>query len=74
MIKNDVFYDHQGLKIRKQRSTGDLDRKGVIGSIRSTGSTSSWMSSESNYAGVSVMSEGSQASFVVEVSKHMICC
>jgi len=56
----------QGLKIRKQRSTGDLDRKGVIGSIRSTGSTSSWMSSESNYAGVSVMSEGSQASFVVE--------
>lgn len=74
MIKNDVFYYHQGLKIRKQRSTGDLDRKGVIGSIRSTGSTSSWMSSESNYAGVSVMSEGSQASFVVEVSKHMICC
>merc|ERR1719499_2602277 len=56
----------QGLKIRKQRSTGDLDRKGVMGSIRSTGSTSSWMSSESNYAGVSVMSEGSQASFVVE--------
>ena len=35
-------------------------------SIRSTGSTSSWMSSESNYAGASVMSEGSQASFVVE--------
>ena len=57
----------QGLKIRKQRSTGDLDRKGVMGSIRSTGSTSSWMSSESNYAGASVMSEGSQASFVVEV-------
>jgi len=56
----------QGLKIRKQRSTGDLDRKGVMGSIRSTGSTSSWMSSESNYAGASVMSEGSQASFVVE--------
>jgi len=58
----------QGLKIRKQRSTGDLDRKGtVLGSIRSTGSTSSWMSSESNYmTGASVMSEGSQASFVVE--------
>merc|ERR1719290_988125 len=57
----------QGLKIRKQRSTGDLDRKGVIGSIRSTGSTASWMSSESNYAGgASIMSEGSQASFVVE--------
>merc|ERR550539_1455051 len=46
--------------------TGDLDRKGGMGSIRSTGSTSSWMSSESNYAGASVMSEGSQASFVVE--------
>jgi len=56
----------QGLRIRKQRSTGDLDRKGVIGSIRSTGSTTSWMSSESNYAGVSIMSEGSQASFIVE--------
>ena len=63
----------QGLKIRKQRSTGDLDTKGkgVLNSIRSTGSTSSWMSSESNYAGGhpgSVMSEGSQASFVVEVN------
>jgi len=58
----------QGLKIRKQRSTGDLDRKGTtLSSIRSTGSTSSWMSSESNYmTGASVMSEGSQASFVVE--------
>ena len=69
---NFVFF--QGIKIRKQRSTGDLDRKGVIGShsFRSTGSTSSWMSSESNYAGGhpgSVMSEGSQASFVVEVSR-----
>ena len=67
---NSLFF--QGIKIRKQRSTGDLDRKGVIGShsFRSTGSTSSWMSSESNYAGGhpgSVMSEGSQASFVVEV-------
>ena len=62
----------QGLKIRKQRSTGDLDRKGVMNSIRSTGSTSSWMSSESNYAGVSVMSEGSQASFVVEVSYFIL--
>ena len=65
--KLSISYLFQGIKIRKQRSTGDLDRKGVIGSFRSTGSTSSWMSSESNYAGVSVMSEGSQASFVVEV-------
>ncbi len=38
---------------------------------RSTGSTSSWMSSESNYAGHSVMSEGSQASFIVEVLHHI---
>ena len=48
-------------------------------SIRSTGSSSSWMSSESNYAGASVMSEGSQASFVVEVgwqasSVHLFTC
>merc|ERR1719462_448564 len=56
----------KGLR-RKGGSTGDLDRKGVVGSIRSTGSTTSWMSSDSNYAGgASVMSEGSQASFVVE--------
>merc|ERR550539_1175407 len=46
--------------------TGDLDRKGGMGSIRSTGSTSSWMSSESNYAGASVMSEGSNQSFALE--------
>ncbi len=35
--------------------------------FRSTGSTASWISSESNYAGASLMSEGSMASFVVEV-------
>merc|ERR1712088_495730 len=39
---------------------------GVMGSIRSTGSTSSWMSSESNYAGASVVSQGSDASFAGE--------
>jgi len=56
----------KGLR-RKGGSTGDLDRKGVVGSIRSTGSTTSWMSSDSNYAGgASIMSEGSQASFIVE--------
>jgi hypothetical protein len=59
----------QGLKLKKQRSTGDLDRKGVT-SIRSTGSTTSWMSSESGFTtGASVMSEGSNQSFVLEVSK-----
>jgi len=56
----------QGLRMRKQRSTGDLDRKGVMTNLRSTGSTASWISSESNYAGASLMSEGSMASFVVE--------
>lgn len=56
----------QGLKLKKQRSTGDLDRKGVT-SIRSTGSTTSWMSSESGYTGgASIVSEGSNQSFVME--------
>jgi len=56
----------QGLKLKKQRSTGDLDRKGVT-SIRSTGSTTSWMSSESGFTtGASMMSEGSNQSFALE--------
>merc|ERR550532_57203 len=56
----------QGLKLKKQRSTGDLDRKGVT-SIRSTGSSTSWMSSESGFTtGASMMSEGSNQSFVCE--------
>jgi len=38
-------------------------------SIRSTGSTTSWMSSESGYTGgASIVSEGSNQSFVMEVS------
>ncbi len=57
------------MKLKKQRSTGDLDRKGVT-SIRSTGSTTSWMSSESGYTGASVVSEGSNQSFVLEVHNH----
>jgi hypothetical protein len=58
----------KGLKLKKQRSTGDLDRKGVT-AIRSTGSTTSWMSSESGYtAGASIVSEGSNQSFVMEVT------
>ena len=37
--------------------------------IRSTGSTTSWMSTESGYTagGASMMSEGSNASFMMEV-------
>ena len=62
------FLIFQGLKLKKQRSTGDLDRKGVT-SIRSTGSSTSWMSSESGFTtGASMMSEGSNQSFVCEVS------
>ena len=61
----------QGLKLKKQRSTGDLDRKGVnpVTSIRSTGSNTSWMSSESGFTtgGQSMMSEGSNQSFALEV-------
>ncbi|GFW79002.1 hypothetical protein TNCV_214351 [Trichonephila clavipes] len=40
-----------GLKIKKQRSTGDIDRRGVS-SIRSSGSNLSSASSESSQSGV----------------------
>ena len=58
----------QGLKLKKQRSTGDINSKGVS-NIRSTGSTTSWMSSESGYpsAAGSVVSQGSDQSFAAEV-------
>ena len=60
----------QGLKLKKQRSTGDINSKGVS-NIRSTGSTSSWMSSDAGYpsAAGSVVSQGSDQSFAAEVSK-----
>ena len=59
----------QGLKLKKQRSTGDINQKGVT-AIRSTGSTTSWMSTESGYTAgaASVVSEGSNQSFALEVS------
>lgn len=42
-----------GLKIRKQRSTGDLEKRGNgSGSIRSTASTASWISTESSQSGI----------------------
>ena len=59
--------------MKKQRSTGDITSKGVQ-SIRSTGSTTSWMSSESGYptgAG-SVVSQGSDASFAGEVLNSVL--
>lgn len=41
-----------GLKIRKQRSTGDLEKRTGSGSIRSTASTASWISTESSQSGI----------------------
>ncbi|XP_022193250.2 junctophilin-1 isoform X2 [Nilaparvata lugens] len=58
-----------GLKIRKQRSTGDLEKRGTSGgSIRSTGSSTSWVSTESSHSGITSasMHTDSNASFVVE--------
>ncbi|XP_032454965.1 junctophilin-1 isoform X6 [Nasonia vitripennis] len=56
-----------GLKIRKQRSTGDLEKRGTAGSIRSNASTASWMSTESSQSQASAsMHTDSNASFVIE--------
>ncbi|KAL3280909.1 hypothetical protein HHI36_004136, partial [Cryptolaemus montrouzieri] len=59
-----------GLKLKKQRSTGDLEgkRAGTTGSIRSAGSTTSWMSTDSVQSGITNASipSDSNASFVVE--------
>ena len=65
----------QGLKLRKQRSTGDLVKGGTNTSIRSTGSTTSWMSSDSAQSAVTSGSHhtDSNASFVVEVNFEKGC-
>ncbi|KAL7032087.1 hypothetical protein ACKWTF_007214 [Chironomus riparius] len=57
-----------GLKIRKQRSTGDLEKRTGSGSIRSTASTASWISTESSQSGITNKSvhTDSNASFIVE--------
>ncbi|XP_068083311.1 junctophilin-1 isoform X2 [Anabrus simplex] len=57
-----------GLKIRKQRSTGDLDKRGPSDSMRSTGSSASWVSTESSQSGLTNVSvhTDSNASFVVQ--------
>uniref|UniRef100_A0ABD2X8M2 Junctophilin n=1 Tax=Trichogramma kaykai TaxID=54128 RepID=A0ABD2X8M2_9HYME len=56
-----------GLRMRKQRSTGDLEKRGTAGSIRSNASTVSWMSTESSQSQASAsMHTDSNASFVVE--------
>lgn len=45
----------QGLKLKKQRSTGDLEKRGTAasGSIRSTVSTASWISTGSSQSAMS---------------------
>ncbi|XP_077273597.1 uncharacterized protein LOC143903662 isoform X1 [Temnothorax americanus] len=56
-----------GLKIRKQRSTGDLEKRGTGGSIRSNASSASWMSTESSQSQASAsVHTDSNASFVIE--------
>nr|XP_012151181.1 PREDICTED: junctophilin-1 isoform X2 [Megachile rotundata] len=58
-----------GLKIRKQRSTGDLEKRGTTGggSIRSNASSASWMSTESSQSQASAsVHTDSNASFVIE--------
>lgn len=65
----------QGLKLRKQRSTGDLEKRGISGgSIRSTGSSTSWVSTESSHSGITSasMHTDSNASFVVEVNFYVV--
>lgn len=63
-----MSFSMQGLKIRKQRSTGDLEKRGTGGSIRSNASSASWMSTESSQSQASAsVHTDSNASFVIEV-------
>lgn len=63
----------QGLKIRKQKSTGDLEKRGTGGSIRSNASSASWMSTESSQSQASAsVHTDSNASFVIEVSHSYV--
>ncbi|KAI8115097.1 Junctophilin-1 [Lucilia cuprina] len=59
-----------GLKMRKQRSTGDLEKRGTLasGSIRSTMSTASWLSTGSELSNLTAksMHTESNASFTME--------
>ncbi|XP_064112325.1 junctophilin-1-like isoform X2 [Macrobrachium nipponense] len=69
-IKN-VF---KGLKMRRQRSTGDIQSGRASGSIRSTGSSASWMSTDSGqsaYTTGDVPDEGSNASFIIEQDEQL---
>lgn len=67
-----LSFPMQGLKIRKQRSTGDLEKRGTGGSIRSNASSASWMSTESSQSQASAsVHTDSNASFVIEVGHHV---
>lgn len=48
-------FSKKGLKLKKQRSTGDLEKRGTAasGSIRSTISTASWISTGSSQSAMS---------------------
>lgn len=71
MLVKNPFGILQGLKIRKQRSTGDLEKRGTAGSMRSNASTASWMSTESSQSQASAsMHTDSNASFVIEVGLY----
>jgi junctophilin len=65
-----VYFNGAMQRMRKQRSTGDLDKRGGnSASIRSTSSNASWISTESSQSGMTNASvhTDSNASFVVEV-------
>ena len=66
-IKKSLF---QGLRLKKQHSTGELEKRGTSSSIRSTGSSASWRSTESSQSGMTNVSQhtDSNASFVAEVN------
>lgn len=56
--------------MKRQKSAGDLDKKVPSGSLRSTASSASWVSSDSAQSAMTNASipSDSNASFVVEVS------
>ncbi|XP_065572609.1 junctophilin-1-like isoform X2 [Artemia franciscana] len=59
----------QGLKLRKQHSTGELEKRGTgVNNMRSTASSASWVSTDSGQSAVTAASHhtDSNASFVVE--------
>ncbi|KAH9362104.1 hypothetical protein HPB48_002082 [Haemaphysalis longicornis] len=66
----------QGLRIKKQHSTGDIDKRGVSSgsSLRSSGSNMSSASSESAQSGLTEAHTDSNASFVSQVCALFIVC